>query len=125
MTLIKSISGIRGTIGGKVGDNLTPVDAVKFASAYGTFLKNNIKKEKAANTEIYTAILSKGTDRIYAAWWFDNGTVKSIDQLFWRWTGATGSKLFYLVNVNANNRKDLHHQVMQLLANQHYLTGKR
>lgn len=41
MTLIKSISGIRGTIGGHVGDNLTPVDAVKFASAYGTFLKQN------------------------------------------------------------------------------------
>lgn len=46
MTLIKSISGIRGTIGGVVGDNLTPVDAVKFASAYGTFLKNNSKKVK-------------------------------------------------------------------------------
>lgn len=46
MTLIKSISGIRGTIGGKVGDNLTPVDAVKFASAYGTFLKNTSNKEK-------------------------------------------------------------------------------
>lgn len=45
MTLIKSISGIRGTIGGKVGDNLTPVDAVKFASAYGTFLKQNSKNE--------------------------------------------------------------------------------
>ena len=40
MTLIKSISGIRGTIGGKVGENLTPIDAVKFAAAYGTFLKN-------------------------------------------------------------------------------------
>ena len=46
MTLIKSISGIRGTIGGKVGDNLTPVDAVKFASAYGTLLKNNSTNEK-------------------------------------------------------------------------------
>jgi phosphomannomutase len=46
MTLIKSISGIRGTIGGKVGDNLTPVDAVKFASAYGTFLKQNSTKTK-------------------------------------------------------------------------------
>jgi phosphomannomutase len=46
MTLIKSISGIRGTIGGVVGDNLTPVDAVKFASAYGTFLKNNSNKDK-------------------------------------------------------------------------------
>lgn len=41
MTLIKSISGIRGTIGGKVNDGLTPIDAVKFASAYGTWLKEN------------------------------------------------------------------------------------
>jgi phosphomannomutase len=46
MTLIKSISGIRGTIGGKVGDNLTPVDAVKFASAYGTWLKNYSSKNQ-------------------------------------------------------------------------------
>src|SRR5690554_92112 len=45
MTLIKSISGIRGTIGGKTGDNLTPVDTVKFASAYGTWLKNHHHKE--------------------------------------------------------------------------------
>lgn len=41
MTLIKSISGIRGTIGGKTGDNLTPLDTVKFAAAYGMWLKNN------------------------------------------------------------------------------------
>ena len=40
MTLIKSISGIRGTIGGKVNDGLTPLDAVKFAAAYGTWLIN-------------------------------------------------------------------------------------
>ncbi len=40
MTLIKSISGIRGTIGGAVDQNLTPVDAVKFAAAYGTWLKS-------------------------------------------------------------------------------------
>ncbi len=46
MTLIKSISGIRGTIGGKVGDNLTPVDAVKFASAYGTWLKSYSKSDQ-------------------------------------------------------------------------------
>ena len=47
MTLIKSISGIRGTIGGKTADNLTPIDAVKFASAYGAFIKNrNSNKDK-------------------------------------------------------------------------------
>lgn len=44
MTLIKSISGIRGTIGGKVGDNLTPIDAVKFAAAYGEWLKQQRQK---------------------------------------------------------------------------------
>ena len=46
MTLIKSISGIRGTIGGKVNEGLTPIDAVKFAAAYGTWLqnRNNAKK---------------------------------------------------------------------------------
>lgn len=46
MTLIKSISGIRGTIGGKINDNLTPIDAVKFASAYGTWLSQTLNKEK-------------------------------------------------------------------------------
>ncbi len=45
MTLIKSISGIRGTIGGKVNDNLTPIDTVKFAAAYGMWLKSQTKKE--------------------------------------------------------------------------------
>ena len=45
MTLIKSISGIRGTIGGTVGDNLTPIDAVKFAAAYGVWVKQQREKE--------------------------------------------------------------------------------
>lgn len=44
MTLIKSISGIRGTIGGRPNENLTPLDAVKFAAAYGSWLKAYSKK---------------------------------------------------------------------------------
>ncbi len=46
MTLIKSISGIRGTIGGAPGEGLTPVDAVKFAAAYGTWLKSKSPDKK-------------------------------------------------------------------------------
>jgi phosphomannomutase len=46
MTLIKSISGIRGTIGGAPGEGLTPVDAVKFAAAYGTWLKSKSPYKK-------------------------------------------------------------------------------
>lgn len=45
MTLIKSISGIRGTIGSTVGDNLTPIDIVKFSGAYAQWLKNKTNKK--------------------------------------------------------------------------------
>ncbi len=46
MTLIKSISGIRGTIGGRPEDNLTPIDAVKFAAAYGTYMQRQTSEDK-------------------------------------------------------------------------------
>ena len=46
MTLIKSISGIRGTIGGKAGNNLSPLDLVKFSSAFGQWIKHNSKNKK-------------------------------------------------------------------------------
>ena len=45
MTLIKSISGIRGTIGGKPGDTLNPLDIVKFTSAYATFIRRSGKSK--------------------------------------------------------------------------------
>lgn len=46
MSLIKSISGIRGTIGGREKENLTPIDTVKFAASYGTWLKQSLQKDK-------------------------------------------------------------------------------
>lgn len=46
VALIKSISGIRGTIGGRAGENLTPLDIVKFAAAYGTWLLEKNKKPR-------------------------------------------------------------------------------
>ena len=48
MTLIKSISGIRGTIGGQAGDTLNPLDIVKFTAAYATFIRYS--KQSESNT---------------------------------------------------------------------------
>lgn len=45
MTLIKSISGIRGTIGGREGDNLTPIDVVRFSAAFCTFIQTKANRE--------------------------------------------------------------------------------
>ena len=50
MTLIKSISGIRGTIGGGVGDTLNPLDIVKFTTAYATYIRQS--KQSDSNTII-------------------------------------------------------------------------
>lgn len=65
MALIKSISGIRGTIGGKTGDSLTPVDIVKFAAAYGTLLKKKkgttkviIGRDARLSGEMVSALVS-------------------------------------------------------------------
>ena len=55
MALIKSISGIRGTIGGKPGDGLTPVDIVKYTAAYGTWVI--VKSEKTGK-----ALVALGRD---------------------------------------------------------------
>ena len=47
MTLIKSISGIRGTIGGHQADNLTPIDVVKFTTSYARFIKAKHPERRA------------------------------------------------------------------------------
>ena len=52
MTLIKSISGIRGTIGGTIGENLTPVDVVKFS----IFAAQNNRNFKLKTKNIYETV---------------------------------------------------------------------
>ena len=52
LTLIKSISGIRGTIGGKADENLTPIDVVKFSAAFGSWAKEKTGKTKATGERL-------------------------------------------------------------------------
>jgi phosphomannomutase len=72
MTLIKSISGIRGTIGGKPGDSLTPPDIVKFSSAYGTWLR---RRAKGAST-VVTGRDARVSGAMVAA--LVNGSLRSV-----------------------------------------------
>jgi hypothetical protein len=65
MALIKSISGIRGTIGGNTGENLTPIDVVKFTSAF-VVLKSEIRNQKDINPfQILKGRLEKKGGAIY------------------------------------------------------------
>lgn len=85
------------------------------------YIFKSIQKERWNGFELYTAVLEKGKDKIYAAWWFDNGTTRTTDQITWRWKGLKGEPRFYLVNVNASSQKTLKAEVGKIHKNQSYL----
>ena len=74
-----------------------------------------IRKVLVKGTEIYMGTLEKGKEKIYAAWWFDNGVLKTTNQWNWRWQSAIKRESFYLVNVNAVKEEDLLRITEQLL----------
>ena len=78
----------------------------------------NVKEEVIGNTKIYSGILQKENDKIYTAWWFDNGDSKTIDQMEWRWKMISTKKNFCLVNVNSGSYE-------RLLAELRYLLNKK
>ena len=66
MTLIKSISGIRGTIGGATGKGLTPLDMVKFTSAYATLIRRTLQLRTIRSSLDAT---QESLALWYATWW--------------------------------------------------------
>jgi exosortase N len=67
---------------------------------------DRFNKQVIGNAEIYTGILSNGTDRLYTAWWFDNGTYRTSSQVDFRWRTLKGDN-FNLINVTAEKESDL------------------
>lgn len=66
----------------------------------------SIKKVKIGKQEIYTGLLTKSGAKLYTAWWFDNGKVRTIEQTEWRLRMVKGEKRFCLVNLTAS-REDI------------------
>ena len=75
-----------------------------------------IKKERIAGIELYTAELTKGEDILHTAWWFDNGKTKTIREWQWRWETLQGEEGFRLINLSANSKAELEHQIKSFLS---------
>ena len=75
----------------------------------------HINTEKIIGHEVYTGLMSKGTEVIYTSWWYDNGPNKTISQLDWRWKVLQNDHGFCLVNVNTTSRKDLITETIKML----------
>lgn len=65
-----------------------------------------IKEVKISGHPVYKAVLEKGTERLYSAWWYDNGNYQTINQTDWRWKAFKGEK-FNLVNLTCSSEKEL------------------
>lgn len=71
-------------------------------------------KQVAKTGSVYTAIIENGTDKLYTAWWYDNGTIRTTSQLTWRWHVLKGGKEFSLINVTTANEEQLQLQIHEL-----------
>jgi exosortase N len=74
-----------------------------------------IGRNTCEGQDIYTGILVKGNEKIYTAWWFDNGQHRTISQSDWRWRMSRGEAAFSLVNVNCNTEQSLLQEVNSLM----------
>lgn len=75
----------------------------------------HIREEMIAGKRISTSILQKGTQRLYTAWWYDNGSRQTGSQLDWRWDALRSGKRYAIVNVSTQDRKMLEKEVARLL----------
>ncbi len=80
----------------------------------------SIKTEVVNGREIYSGVLTKGRDKIYSAWWFDNGKMQTVSQFKWRWAAARGGRAFYLINVNAASEAGLREVIDSLQGNNRF-----
>ena len=74
-----------------------------------------VKIENIAGKEVYTALLEKGQDRIYTAWWFQNESARTVHEWEWRRQTLQANGGYYLVNVSCENRIQLEHWVAEEL----------
>lgn len=89
------------------------------------YVFKSIRQENIGGYKVYTAILTKKQDKIYAAWWFDNGKVKTVNQFSWRWQAAKNEGQFYLVNVNAASPEELHQKAGEMLSRNIFLSNAK
>lgn len=65
------------------------------------FVFRKVKEATIAGVPVFTGVLEKGKERLYTAWWYDNGQLQTVSQLEWRWNALLTGKRFALVNVTA------------------------
>ncbi len=78
------------------------------------YVFEQIQKEKISKDEIYTGMLVNGEERLYSAWWYDNGSSTATSQFEWRWDMLKGADIYAVINVTCASRQELEKQVKSI-----------
>jgi exosortase N len=90
------------------------------------FSFRQIEEQRIASNTVYTAILDDGAQKLYTAWWYDNGSSRTIDQFTWRWDVFRGANKYALINLTASSETELKAMTAEVMKKQpfnHILTG--
>ena len=71
--------------------------------------------EKIANQNVFTGVIVNGNDKLYSAWWYDNGDKSTTSQLEWRWDLMRGANHYVLVNVSCPGKKELEMEMQRII----------
>ncbi|MEO6000239.1 MAG: exosortase N [Chitinophagaceae bacterium] len=77
-----------------------------------TFKK--VEKSIIQGASVYIAVLIKGDEKLYTAWWYDNSKIRTISQFCWRWDAFKGGSNYALINVTCSNYGDLYTNISEI-----------
>jgi exosortase N len=80
----------------------------------GGYQFKNVQVEKISNRNVFTAIITNGDDKMYSAWWYDNGINNTTSQFEWRWDLLQGSRHYILINVSCSKKEDLCNEIEKI-----------
>lgn len=83
-----------------------------------------IMKKMISGVEIYTGVIEKEKEKIYTAWWFDNGNIKTTNQFQWRWDAINTNTNYFLLNVSTVSEEQLFLEINKLLQITNYCQNK-
>lgn len=75
-----------------------------------------IEEAKWGSVQLFAGVLKRGNEKLYTAWWYDNGSTKTTSQLLWRWTMLRGGAPFSIINVTTQERSLLKPTVLHIAA---------
>jgi exosortase N len=84
------------------------------------YVFEQVRERNVNGVKVYAAVLNNGGSLLHTAWWYDNGTSRTIDQLKWRWDVLRGAKDYAVINITVSKETELEPAILALQNNSRF-----